>query len=449
MTKKRNDGLKDPCGLARMAAIGLLALTASLALADEELGDWSKRMPITFSGYEGAETLTNFPALVVLCNTPAGVGFDYADFQSPPYGDLRFAAGDKTTPLDFEVDAWDTNGLSYVWVRVPELTADTTIYALWGKAGVTPPACTTNGAVWGVLYKGVWHLGDQAISTTNVFCDATTNASHGLGVVSAAGRDGVVGTGQAFDGTDDLITTPVFTSSVQNAFTWTFWLKPTASHGIDAENNNSTLGIAGQKYALGAANYSTSAGMGVSAGNNGISVYEHANAYMPAVAVWQGSVTSWRHAAVVYTARKPVIYVDGVAVRTGVTSAKTTVHPSHQIGGGSYGNFSGSLDELRLADVPLSSDRIRAEYLNAASNGFFVVQADPESQGPPSVSNAGTATNVTSTAAWLNGTLGSTGTSATAVFAFSGARTAARTWGIGRARTCGRLLNCRAALQPM
>jgi len=106
--------------------------------ASDDLSQWSKKMRIAFTGYTppGGGTLTNFPALVILSNTTAGVGFNYSDFKSPPYGDLRFASLDMTMPLNFEVEKWDTNGLSYVWVQVPVLTGpNTTVYAVWGKSG--------------------------------------------------------------------------------------------------------------------------------------------------------------------------------------------------------------------------------------------------------------------------------------------------------------------------
>ena len=101
---------------------------AGSAAAGEDLSLWQKRMPITFSGYNppGGGALTNFPALVILSNTVAGAGFDYSDFLSPPYGDLRFAADDMQTQLDFEVESWNTDGLSHVWVKTPVLAGTNT-----------------------------------------------------------------------------------------------------------------------------------------------------------------------------------------------------------------------------------------------------------------------------------------------------------------------------------
>ena len=86
---------------------------------------------LTFSGYEGAETLRDFPALVKI---PDGLtGFDYKD-SAADGSDLAFFGADGK-PLAHEIDTWDPEGDSYVWVRVPEVTKATTITARWGKSG--------------------------------------------------------------------------------------------------------------------------------------------------------------------------------------------------------------------------------------------------------------------------------------------------------------------------
>ena len=62
--------------------------------------------------------LTNFPMLVQF-GTNIG-SFDYNQFSSPSNAaDLRFTASNGTTELYYDIDTWNTNGQSYVWVRVP------------------------------------------------------------------------------------------------------------------------------------------------------------------------------------------------------------------------------------------------------------------------------------------------------------------------------------------
>ncbi|NLB56181.1 MAG: DUF2341 domain-containing protein [Lentisphaerae bacterium] len=178
----------------RTLCLFLVFFVTTCTFANEDLSLWEKRLPITFSGYTKNETLIDFPALIVLEETDAGAGFKYSDFLSPPDGDLRFVADDSETQLEFEVETWDTSGKSYVWVKVPELTKDTKIYALWGKAGVVLPSFTTDGSVWDENYLGVWHMNN---ATDTKVADSTANLFHGTkkAVDSPKEVEGVIGKG--------------------------------------------------------------------------------------------------------------------------------------------------------------------------------------------------------------------------------------------------------------
>ena len=88
----------------------------------------------------------NFPVLVELGPTMAG--FTYSNFTSAAGGDLRFYDSTQTRLLPYEIESWDTNGTSTVWVQVPELApSNTEIYAFWGHAAQTnPPAYAVDGS---------------------------------------------------------------------------------------------------------------------------------------------------------------------------------------------------------------------------------------------------------------------------------------------------------------
>ncbi|GAF76290.1 unnamed protein product, partial [marine sediment metagenome] len=102
-------------------------------IRDNELAYyWTKRLGITFSGYDGGETLVDFPALVILSTNLSG--FDYNAFGSPGgWNDLRFTDSADDSALSYEIEKWDTGGKSYVWVRIPALTKSTIIWAYWGN----------------------------------------------------------------------------------------------------------------------------------------------------------------------------------------------------------------------------------------------------------------------------------------------------------------------------
>ncbi|MBT3193669.1 MAG: hypothetical protein HN341_14070 [Verrucomicrobia bacterium] len=97
--------------------------------------------------YTGSPTLTNFPVQVVL-STSIG-GFSYSQFESPTGGDLRFCDEHGDAWLDYAFRNWDTGGSSTNWVKIPELTTNTVIWAYWGNGtGTNAAPATTNGAVW-------------------------------------------------------------------------------------------------------------------------------------------------------------------------------------------------------------------------------------------------------------------------------------------------------------
>ncbi len=162
------------------------------------------------------------------------------------------------------------------------------------------------------------------------------------------------------DGVDDAITVtfgsnyfPTAAPGITNNFTIFLVARPTATHEIDTQTNTSTTGTSGQKYIFGAlhgsAQYGSAeiAGAGISLGTNGISVYEHSDAYMPPLAVY--SSNSLAAASVItldYNNKTPTIFLNGTSVVTGLTSQKTSVFPSVSFCSGTYGSFSGYIGEI-------------------------------------------------------------------------------------------------------
>ena len=386
----------------------LILLFALPALADEDLSMWQKRMPITFSGYpEDGETLMNFPALVILKATAAGAGFDYSDFMSPPNGDLRFAASDKITPLDFEIDTWDSAGESLIWVRVPELKNNAVIYAVWGQEGQSLPACTTNGAVWADGVGAEWHLGDDPSGAAPQMLDSTANRNHGTvrGIMTLANRvPGMVGDCLSFNGSTHYLEVPDH-DTVDPVHAWTLmaWIRRdavNAQHGICEK-------------------YDWAAGMGtfgvrVTSGNLLVGFTEKGFGGDSATGKTTLNAGTWYHVAASFDTdvNQMKVYVNGVCEQTN-SSALYDIPPSLttlKIGGrGDDGTmkFSGLMDEVRLCLVAHPDAWIRASFLNTASNSVFNTYGDPEYQGGPRVTNVNAVSETNYLT--LNGFLVSTG----------------------------------------
>lgn len=135
------------------------AMLCACATADTlDASAFSKKLQITFPGYGSQETLTDFPVLVKLSGANQ---FDYSKCASGG-SDIRFALADGTL-LSHEIDTWDDNGTSLVWVKVPELAVGTVIYAYYGSRGMLPTVDPAD--VWSNGFVGVWHLGSTGNQT--------------------------------------------------------------------------------------------------------------------------------------------------------------------------------------------------------------------------------------------------------------------------------------------
>ena len=409
--------------VAALAAGNYLIGAPSSAAVTIQDGDalpsaWLQRMPLQFSGYNKPETLTNFPALVTLDTSLPG--FSYSQFLSGANGDLRFTDGTLTRELPYEIESWNTSGQSRVWVQIPAVTNNVTIWMLWRRSGVTAPAYTLSGATWSERYTTVAHLSESNGTVGNSAMAGYPAIVSGFPVQAAPG---MIGSGVLFDGMDDLINFGTLGRAYDN-FTFSAWIKTAKSHERDAQSTSGTAGTAGQQYAFDVeygGNSSTSAGLSV--GTNGLSVYELASNYMPPLAVYSNNIGSgWNFVTVTYLNRQPRIYCNGSLVCTGLASTRMPVYAPYRIGGqvsSSYGFFGGTMDEVRISSVPRTANWIWAEFMNAASNSVFPAAGPVALAGYPEVANQ-VASDVSASAATLNGYLSSTGLTETAVAVYWG-----------------------------
>jgi hypothetical protein len=368
----------------------LFSLCATVATAQENFTTWNKRMSITLSGYTPpavAETLTNFPVLVVLSNTPAGSGFSYADFLTPPYGDLRFSTTTNGTPLNYEVETWNTNGNSFIWVQVPAVTdATTTIWAFWGK-GATLPVSATNGATWSNAYLGVWHMA----TNTSAMTDSSTNRR-------GSAVSGTIATVPGMGGNAcDFTPTAYFSASnnfpaLATSYTVSAWIN------MDANASN-FMGIVGA--------YNN---------NNFILALTGTVRYLSFFdTAWRTSSNTlpsgaWKHVGYTRSSTTGVFYVNGTRVFAVTNAVASALGGLLQIGnaGSTWINpFDGRIDEVQVSSVDRSSNWMSAAYLSLA-NSAFVTYGNSDNGGRPVVSND-TAVSDMSGVATVNGILASTG----------------------------------------
>lgn len=361
------------------------ALFAAFATARADV-DWSQfecSFNIKFPGYRGSSPLTDFPVLVRLS---AGLNdFKYSKCRVVNGGDLRFADADGNL-LASEVDTWNENGTSLVWVKVPTLSNGTKIKAYYGCA--TPPAVTASD-VWTNGYVGVWHLG-AANDTTQK--DSTTNrldfvcADGDVGKVDLAVSSGAVGGAVGFNrdstkkgglSVDDSL--DVLAGSYD--LTLEAWIYPmqidTANRAILSKRTSSytTYYVYANKDRAGTPTISVSRGP-----SDGTATYPGANTDPP-------PLNSWTHMAFTRVGSDKVVkeYLDGTNLLS-VTQSSAVTAGSLYHGGFSVvlGNdkttsgscFPGNIDEVRISSVARSAEWIRATRDTIADEGFAAYDAD-------------------------------------------------------------------------
>jgi RHS repeat-associated protein len=216
------------------------------------------------------------------------------------------------------------------------------------SASMSPPP--TSGLI------AYWKFDENSGTTT---ADSSGNGHTGTLTNGPIWTTGQTSAALSFDGTNDQVANNGI-ADVTNNFTLSFWAQPTATHEIDGESTSGFSGTSGQRYAFWPAWYNNGhAGVGVSVGTNGVSVYEHSDNYLPATLVYSGSLSGWTHITIVYENKQPKLYLNGTLVRTGLTSPMSFVNINpFKIGGEVYGYYGGKLDEVRVYNRALSASEV-------------------------------------------------------------------------------------------
>jgi hypothetical protein len=155
--------------------------------------NWTRRSRLTFLNQNLTAPLEAFPVLVILDESRV----DYTHTK-PGGEDLRFIDPDGSE-LPYEIEKWNPNGFSYVWVGVPRIEAhpsDDYIYLYYGYPDAA--ASQSPQGVWDpASFRAVWHLREDLIDSTG-----NTNDGVNQGSLQAAG---VIANARYFDGGSDFV----------------------------------------------------------------------------------------------------------------------------------------------------------------------------------------------------------------------------------------------------
>ena len=177
------------------------------------LSDYVDIQPTGCGITASTSALTDFPVLVRLREpvrdatgaiTNGLPGFRYADVRRNGL-DLRFisvsnetavAEADKDNPLakdtllPFEVDTWDPNGESLVWVKIPKLYKTAKFRMYWRlRDGAELYDDIEPREVWANGYVGVWHFNETISAADAATAHSADSSGNGRDAVPAGGAN--------------------------------------------------------------------------------------------------------------------------------------------------------------------------------------------------------------------------------------------------------------------
>ena len=340
-------------------AYGSAWSTVGTLAADRALATWARTTLITASGYTAGETLTGFPLLVRLNSTQVP-GFSYTQMLSSGGADLVFTSEDGLQIYDHEIESWDESGTSFIWVRIPSLTAQSKLRVWWGKSGESAVTPTARAATWSSGFGGVWHLNQSLGFQT----DSSPNALSGSSTAMADASTSVIPKAATLNGTTSTVTTPNAAALNPSFISVEAWIRTTsAGTGSIFSKDNSTSVNRVWQFRV----------------NAGKVEFIPFNATANANVISTASVNDgqFHHVCGTWDGTTARVYVDGVqsgsatfagSLRTGQTNAAYI----GRMETGSPNFFPGTIDEVRLSQSARSANWVKASYDNQKPSAAFL-----------------------------------------------------------------------------
>ncbi|MBS0312037.1 MAG: DUF2341 domain-containing protein, partial [Proteobacteria bacterium] len=311
-------------------------------------GDWSARKAFTIntadSGAGVKETQANVPVLIRLHTG----NFDFLS-ANPNGSDLRFVAGDDKTPLNFQIEKFDSTAeQALIWVQVPKVEGGKDKQQVWlyyGNEGA--PAVGDGKAVYDPSFMLVQHYAEASGAPQ----DSTAAAIPSGTFTATRTPGGAIGGAVKFDGTQtlDIPAAPKLVYGAVAGMTISLWIKP------DTAGQTAELLHAGQTLTL------ALEGGKLVARSGSVTV---TGPDVPATGWSQVSAT---------LGDKLRVYLNGAMVAEAAVAAPDAALDL-KLGSG----FKGEVDELEVSNIARSADWLRLAAMTQGPDSDKVVQAGEE-----------------------------------------------------------------------
>ena len=323
---------------------------------DWDLSEWGYRRKIVFDntadnlGVE-PENLVDFPVLIKLED---GVNIDYSKTNDDG-SDVRFMDGDGTT-LSYEIDTWDETGVSYIWVKIPQIDIGDEDYIYFYYGNTFAEDAQDSSGVWSSDYKAVFH-------NTNITSGIITDSTGSNDAVKRSSDEpieieGLINYAQSYDGSNDYSKISNNFISNPSALTIESWFTKTSGGSTYecALHKASATTIGSSDYWLGVdvsdyltATIGANTGVGWSAGQTSVKATYGEWYYL--VASWNGSVVR--------------VYINGEFIKQYTLTSYGNLTTETRMGASSDGasyQFKGDIDETFISEASRSDAWIASSY---------------------------------------------------------------------------------------
>ncbi len=379
--------------LMLMFIVAFAASTAQ-ALPRPTAASYARGAQFEVAGYDAAKSaLADFPVLVRIANDSPS-GFAYSQLQSSSDGaDLCFIDMNGNG-LPFEIDTWDPDGTSLVWVNLPTMAQGTHFVMCWGSATSGKTVCGDNPFAG---YKGVWHMNSTSPA------DSSGSGNDGTGACSVAVVAGVVGSGLSYPDKSSYVSCG--SSQAEAELT---------ANGYTVEGWVNLAGLSGNQALFGKSGFISyrMEGTAVKITTPAVADYSSVGNFITAANEWHYFALSF----IPNTTGGAKHYMDGVLKTEQNTGAINNKTGSIEmwLARNQWGNdqgLVGLIDEYRLSPTVRSADWIAASRATQIDSAFLTAgeAQEYEASAAPDLGLVALPSTVHYTNATLTATIGSLG----------------------------------------
>lgn len=329
--------------------------------------DYAMKAEYTVAYNGTASEMDNFPVCVRLAEGALN-GFSYADCAEGG-ADLAFFDEAGTMRYSFEIDEWNTNGESIVWVRLPSAAQGAKFAMCYGRANQS--SGSDGSKVWSE-YAAVLHMAEAS----GTVADSTGNGHNGVPTKSSSATTDAVEVMTATNGpvgsariNQTSLGSKTYSTVLAGSANLALGTNFVVSGWFHAEGQDGSPRLFSRKNF-----YSNAEGFEIELGGSKTKVSIRGGGNTQAQSAITDITTKWLHLTFAFNGTSVRFFQDGAPVGSYTVEAPTDNGKAIAMGGNSNGSETclyGEYDEARISVGTKSDARIAAEYATMADDGFL------------------------------------------------------------------------------